>query len=117
MKLFDEIMHLYNDFISWSKTVEHVNDWETGYPNWMQIKNIFEQFINSIKYEDLNDEVMTVLLYLIGQDNEREYLAELLLEHPNILIQLAKNGVDYPDRYSMAACILCRQIICYSSRS
>lgn len=97
MKLFNEFMHFYNDFVSWSKTVDHLDDWEMDYPNWMDIINVLDQLLKSVKYDELNEEIMEVLLYLIGRDNEREYLAEIIFEHPDILIQLAKRGVRYPD--------------------
>ncbi|WP_373231375.1 HEAT repeat domain-containing protein [Cohnella sp.] len=97
MKHINEIMNHYYDFVSWSKTVEHVNDWETDYPNWMEIINAIDLFLQSNNYEDCNEEIINAFLYLIGRDNEREYLAELLVEHPNFLIHLAKRGFSYPD--------------------
>ncbi|MHA6484090.1 HEAT repeat domain-containing protein [Paenibacillus sp. strain BS8-2] len=97
MKNDFKIMNYYNEFVSWSRTVDHINDWETDYPHWMELINAFDIFLQTNNYEHCSQEIIDAFLYLIGRDNEREYLVELLIEHPNFLVHLANRGLHYPD--------------------
>ncbi len=84
-------------FKRWAATVEHIKEWETNYPNWFRIYSLIEKLLVIMRYNTLTKLDKDNLLYLLSRDNELEQIAMYISEYPNIIIPLAKDGLNYKE--------------------
>lgn len=92
-----DIQGLKENFVDWSKTINHDFEWETNYPEWATIYTSFEQLLNRTDFRAWDAKFTQDILYLIARDNECERLIEILHDYPECLLFLSQHGLNYPD--------------------
>ncbi|WP_201009043.1 HEAT repeat domain-containing protein [Paenibacillus glycanilyticus] len=95
--IYQKLDEQIDAFWQWSKTIKHEFEWETTYHNWELLNTIFNILIDTTTYYDWDQRTINNLLYIIGRDNECEFLVHKLTDTPESLLFLGKQGVSYPD--------------------
>ena len=72
--------------------------WETGYPNWPQIKQAFGEFLQKQPFRDWNSRTVSDILYIIARDNDSPSLALAVAEEPERLLFLVEAAAKSSER-------------------
>lgn len=78
-------------FRNWAKTISTANrsgEWECDYTEWSEICTQISKFLDSTNYLLWTECEIFELLYIIGRDNESQYIAGLIAEQTDRLIWL-----------------------------
>ncbi len=92
----EELKREIEKFKKWSENFESIpelercGEWELLYEGWDKLDNLMCEFLETISYEDWNEEELKAVLYLIARDNENERFINIISEkQPNALEFLA----------------------------
>jgi HEAT repeat protein len=72
-------------------------EWECDYPDWPALYTAVDAFVRVASLRRLKGAEVALLLYTLARDNEDECVLNILAQHPNLAVQLAKAAIAYPD--------------------
>lgn len=89
------------DFEAWAEREAPVasrgGEWEVNYPEWGEIHDAYLDLLRVIRPEALDAEISNRLLYLLGRDNEIQFLERELAARPPLLLALTEAALRSDD--------------------
>ena len=96
-QIYKKIQDEVESFIEWSNSEVKEYEWDSMYPNWIRAYTYTDELFNCTDFQSWNDETINNVLYLIARDNECEEISSSLVNHPELLLLLARKGLHYND--------------------
>lgn len=85
-------------FRSWAVGREgSYGEWECDYHDWQSLWKAVDDAIERSPVSPFEEMDFLNLLYVLGRDNEIEWIRKRLIHFPDLLHQLALRAVDHPD--------------------
>lgn len=69
---------------------DHSSEWEIDYESWQSLYEAVSEFCTNNQPDELTENEIDYLLYIIARDNECETIVETLLKMPLYFVRLAK---------------------------
>ncbi len=93
-------MEQVNEFKRWASKhtrTAPAGEWETEYLRWESIYQASAKLVAGIPVSQWDHDIRDNFLYILARDNECENILELLIQHPEQLIAIARHAVTYED--------------------